>query len=101
MKHPSEKATSSSKHVKSSTAVDHEEDIDSLSEHSFGHAPRDHKKDHDYLSTNLVAGRDLTLADVISEELPLHTIMERVDLAKARVSFRHNPFGDVDPKAQY
>ena len=78
MKLPSEKATSSFKHAKSSTAADYEEDKESLSEHSFDDPAPRHNMEHEYLSTNLVAGRDLTMADVISEEVPLQTIKERV-----------------------
>jgi len=43
------------------------EDSDSV--HSFNLHHEDRRKKHIYISTNLVTGTNLTLADVISEEV--------------------------------
>ena len=52
----------------SSTDVEHQLSDDSLSDNSFDSDHRSHNRAYEYLSTNLVAGRNITLADVSAED---------------------------------
>lgn len=64
----SEPTAPSTMHNASSTGVEHQLSDDSLSVHSFDSDHRVHNRVYEYLSTNLVTGRNITLADVITED---------------------------------
>ena len=73
---------------------------DSLSVHSFASDHRKHSRVYDYLSTSIVASRNITLADVITEDATPAIIHQRHEVAAAKGRFRSNPFGVVDPRAE-
>ena len=62
---------------------------ESLSQHSYD-SPRPERRHrtYDYLSTNLVTGSYLTLADVVAESVLKETIHERQHMAAARCRFK-------------
>ena len=74
---------------------------ESISDESFemGH-PRN-RLSHLYVTTNLVTGQNITLADVITEEVTKKEIVKRVSRQKLRSMFRENPYGRVDPRTAY
>lgn len=92
--------TKSSLHTGASTVEDQWHDEDDVSEHNFDSDHATRRTTHDYLSTSLVAGRNITLADVVVEETPVQVIQERLKLHAARVRFRFNSHGIVDPRAE-
>jgi hypothetical protein len=81
-----------------STAATHLDEEDDASEHSFDHnkGRHDHKKS--YSSTNLIASRNITLADVIVEEATSELINERHVQAAHHARNCVNPYGVVDPR---
>ena len=72
-----------------------------MSDHSFEKERMSHRKEHLYLTTNLVTGLNITLADVIAEEVSRNEILNRIAIQQARSRFRENPYGRVDPRAEY
>jgi len=78
-----------------------EEDLDDeLSVHSFDPNTRSKRHKHEYLSTNLVTSHQLTLADVIAEEVTPQEMHERFAALAGRCRSHPNPFGVVDPKRE-
>ena len=72
-----------------------------MSDHSFEKERMSHRKEHLYLTTNLVTGLNITLADVVAEEVSRNEILNRIAIQQARSRFRENPYGRVDPRAEY
>lgn len=73
---------------------------DSASQHSFASAEEHvHDRRRVYLTTSLVTGRNITLADVIVEECDLRRLHERIVRATSLARDHENPFGIVDPRA--
>lgn len=68
------------------------------SEHSFDHLRRRERKKHLYLTTSLVVDRNITLADVVSEEVSHKEVMERISGLARHCRFRANPYGRIDPR---
>ena len=87
-------------HDESSTGFEHYLSDNSLSVHSFESDHRSHNRVYDYLSTSLVTGRNITLADVITEDATAAIIHQRQEVAASKSRFRSNPFGVVDPRAE-
>lgn len=73
---------------------------DSASQHSFA-SVEEHVRDrrHVYLSTSLVTGSNITLADVIVEECDLRRLHERIIRATTQARDHSNTYGIVDPRA--
>lgn len=97
----SEQSTRSTLHTRAAADDDFEADDDDLSEHDFTADHRSHHAKHEYVSTNLIVDMNITLADVIEEETSQAVITERLQMHQARVRFRSNPFGIIDPRAEY
>lgn len=95
-----EQQTRSTSHQETSTVVDIYESEESISVHSFDSVASKHARTYDYLTTNLVTGHNLTLADVITEEASHAVIHQRFEVAASKGRFRSNPFGQVDPRAE-
>ena len=72
-----------------------------MSDHSFEKELMSHHKEHLYLTTNLVTGLNITLADVVAEEVSRNEILNRIAIQQARSSCRENPYERVDPRAEY
>ena len=71
----------------------------SASDHSFDQLRRTERRTHLYLTTSIVVDRNITLANVVSEEVTHQQVMERIS-GLARLSrFRPNPYGRVDPRS--
>ena len=68
------------------------------SEHSFDHLRKRERKKHLYLTTSLVVDRNITLADVVSEEVSHKEVMERISGLARHCRFRANPYGRIDPR---
>jgi hypothetical protein len=64
-----ESTTRSTLHTSSAAGEDEWVDEDSMSEYSAEESHHRARPTHHYVATNLVTGRNLTLADVISEEV--------------------------------
>ena len=71
----------------------------SLSHHSDEVEHQSTKQKHPYTSTNLLAARKMTLADVIAEEVTSAMINDRQMMAAARARLKASPHGIVDPRA--
>ena len=96
----SEPTAPSTMHDASSVGVEEWFSDDSQSVHSFESDHRWHTPVYEYLSTNLITGCNITLADVITEEATPGIIHQRMEVAAAKARFRSNPFGVVDPRAE-
>ena len=96
----SEPTARSTLHYESSIGFEHYMSDNSLSVHSFDSDHRSHNRVYDYLSTCLVTGRNITLADVITEDATPAIIHQRLEVAAAKSRFRPNPFWVVDPRAE-
>jgi hypothetical protein len=94
-----EKTTRSTLHSGTAVGEDPWVDDESASDYSFDEGLLRHGRQFEYVATNLVTGKNLTLADVIAEEVT-HAVMKQKLQTKATHSrFRRNPFGLVDPKS--
>ena len=71
------------------------------SEHSFADTIHLQEKKNRYLSTSLVTARNITLADVITEELSRVHLTERIARATMCCKNASNSYGIVDPRAVY
>ena len=80
----SEPTAPSTIHEASSLGVEQSVSDDSFSVHSFDSDHRSHTRVYEYLSTNLVTGRNITLADVITEDASPAIIRQRHEVAAAR-----------------
>ena len=74
---------------------------DSQNDHSFEVNPKSYYPKHLYLTTNLIINRNITLADVQTEEVTLKQIARRVARQEDQSRFKLNPYGRVDPIAEY
>ena len=74
---------------------------DSQNDHSFEVNPKSYYPKHLYLTTNLITNRNITLADVQTEEVTLKQIARRVARQEVHNRFKLNPYGRVDPRAEY
>ena len=74
---------------------------ESLSDASFEIGHSRNRLTHLYVTTNLVTGQNITLADVITEEFTKKDIVKRVARQRLRSMFRDNPYGRVDPRTAY
>jgi hypothetical protein len=54
--------------------------------------------EHDYVSTNLVWQKDITLADVIIEEVKVEHMLERLNTVALKHRFRFHRFHVSDPR---
>ena len=68
-----------------------EEDSDSGS--SIDRMQRRQRKKHLYLTTSLVTARNITLADVATEEVGYQETIERITGLAKLCRFRRNPYG--------
>lgn len=71
---------------------------DSLSELSFDDDDQNRVSVKEYLSTNLITSREITLADVISETVTMEMIQQRETLLINRCKFQWCDHGIVDPR---
>ena len=95
----SQQSTKPSKNAQTSSVVDEFLSEESLSEHSFDEGRYHKLHAQQYISTNLITERNITLADVMSETITLPLINDRRRMLIQRTGFRHNPLGTIDPRA--
>ena len=74
---------------------------DSQNDHSFEVNPKSYYPKHLYLTINFITNRNITLADVQTEELTMKQIAIRVARQEVQSRFKLNPYGRVDPRAEY
>ena len=74
---------------------------DSQSDHSFEVNSKSYYPLHISLTTHLITDRNITLADVQTEEVTLKQIARRVARQEVHNRFKLNPYGRVDPRAEY
>lgn len=69
MNQKSHRSTAASTNPESAYALEDFESENSWSDHSFDEGPVHKCVKHEYVSTNLIVSRNITLADVITETL--------------------------------
>lgn len=74
---------------------------ESLSEHSFVEEKKSHAVAHHYMTTNLIVSKNITLADVITEEVKKEEILKRISRYERGHVFEKNGYGRVDPRGEY
>lgn len=74
---------------------------ESLSDHSFVEEEKSHAKVHQYMTTNLIVAKNITLADVITEEIKKEEILRRISRYERSHVFEQNGYGRVDPRGEF
>ena len=72
---------------------------DSDSHHSFDVQYQEKLAHREYISTSLVTGRNISMADVITEQVTKRMIEDREEIARNRCRFRRCLYGQEDPRA--
>lgn len=85
-------------HAESLTAIDDQSSEGEESVNSFEMDRPQKKKHNEYISTNLITGRNLTLADVQTDVLDKKAMMQKISQLSRNGVFRVNTHGMIDPR---
>ena len=86
-------------HAESLTAIDDQSSEGEESVNSFEMDRPQKKKHNEYISTNLITGRNLTLADVQTDVLDKKAMMQKISQLSRNGVFRVNTHGMIDPRS--
>jgi hypothetical protein len=89
----------SSSHAESLTAIGDHSSEGEESVNSFEMDRPQKKKHNEYISTNLITERNLTLADVETDVLDKSVMMHKISLLSRNGVSRVNSYGMIDPRS--